>query len=282
MNAQELKRIGRGIEVIVCDLDQTLLNSQKQISQKNLDAIRTAQAEGIFVTICSGRIFTMLEPYSRDLAINGPIISTNGAAILNSRDGQVLTAHSVDRQAALAILDFAKDCDYDYAALTPSACYFSTNSIRVQKFLQYNDISASRAMKLIPIVYFKGNNEIVEDDIYKILIQELHPGELAAASSFLNQIHGVSVTSSEKGLLDVMKAGVNKGTGVVELRQILGVEKEQVCVFGDYLNDLPMFYEAGLPIAMENAHQTLKDHALAITSHYDEDGIAKAMYDYIL
>jgi hydroxymethylpyrimidine pyrophosphatase-like HAD family hydrolase len=79
-----------------------------------------------------------------------------------------------------------------------------------------------------------------------------------------------------------MKAHVDKGTGVVELRDFLGVEKAEVCVFGDYLNDLPMFFEAGFPIAMGNAHESLKGNALFVTDHYDDDGIAKAIHEYIL
>ena len=224
----------------------------------------------------------MLEAYQRDLAIDGPLISTNGAAIVHSREHKILTSHPINRQTALTILEYADDCHFDYSALTGSACYFSQNSIRIRRFLQYNEIAAAREMDLIPIIYFNGRNDIVKGEIYKILIQELHPGDFGKASEFLQSIDGISCTSSESGLIDIMKTKVDKGTGVAELRQILGVKKENVCVFGDYLNDLPMFFEAGFPVAMGNAHETLKENAVAITDHYDNDGIAKAIYEYIL
>ncbi len=282
MDTKELNALGKNIKVIICDLDQTLLNSQKRISRNNLGAIQAAQAKGIFVTICSGRIFTMLETYASDLAIDGPLISTNGAVIVNSPDGKILASHPIERQRALEILENAAKNNFDYAALTPTACYFSTNSIRVQRFLQYNEIANAQAMETIPIQYLDESHDEIEGEIYKILIQELQPGDLETASAFLNEVAGISVTNSEEGLLDVMKANVDKGTGVAELRQLLGVGKAEVCVFGDYLNDLPMFFESGLPIAMENAHELLKENALVITGHYDDDGIAKAIYDYIL
>ncbi len=224
----------------------------------------------------------MLETYARDLAINGPLISTNGAVIVNSADGNILASHPINRQTALRILKNAAKNDFDYAALTPTACYFSTNSIRVQRFLQYNEIAGSQAMETIPILYLDGFHDEIEGEIYKILIQELQPGDLEKASAFLNEVTGISVTNSEEGLLDVMKANIDKGTGVAELREFLGVSKAEVCVFGDYLNDLPMFFEAGLPIAMENAHDLLKENALVITGHYDDDGVAKAIHEYIL
>ncbi|MCJ7695815.1 MAG: Cof-type HAD-IIB family hydrolase [Anaerolineaceae bacterium] len=282
MNSKELRGLGSGIKVIVCDLDQTLLNSKKQISQNNLDAIREAQNNGIFVTICSGRIFTMLETYQRDLKINGPLVSTNGAAIVDSRNGTLLWSHPVDRHLALQILDYAKSADFDYSALTGGVCFFSRNSIRIKWFLQYNEIAASQEMATIPLEYLNGDNHVVEGDIFKILIYEIHPGDYEKATSYLDKQNGISCTTSEKGMIDIMAANVDKGTGVAQLRRILGVEKHEVCVFGDYHNDLPMFKEAGFPIAMANAHKEVKQNALAVTDTNDNDGIAKAIYKYIL
>jgi len=282
LNFDALRVLGSGIKVIVCDLDQTLLNSNKQISQANLDSIKAAQKKGIFVTICSGRIFTMLEIYERDLCINGPLISTNGAAIVDSRDNRLLWSHPINPQQALDIMNFGKAYDFDYSVLTDKTCYFSKNSVRIERFIQYNEFAAECGMNTIPLTYFEGDHTIVKGDILKMLVYELRHGDFEKAVKFLNCLDGVSVTSSDEGLLDITAADVDKGTGLAQLKRILGVKKEEVCVFGDYLNDLPMFAEAGLPIAMENAHDQVKSSALAITGSNDMDGIAQAIYEYIL
>jgi len=282
LNLEELRVLGSGIKVIICDLDQTLLNSNKQISQNDLAALKAAQDRDIFVTIPSGRIFTMLGTYMHDLNIMGPLISTNGAAIIDTRDRKLLWSRPVDSKIAIEIFEYAKSQGFDYSALTGNACYFSPNSIRIRWFWQYNEIAAARNMDLIPLVYFSDHLDTVEGDIFKILIYENQPGEFKSASSYLQEIEGISCTSSEKGLLDIMAANVDKGTGVAQLRQILGVRREEVCVFGDYINDLPMFQEAGFPIAMANAHEKVKTNALAVTDSNDSDGIAKAIYQYNL
>jgi hydroxymethylpyrimidine pyrophosphatase-like HAD family hydrolase len=62
----------------------------------------------------------------------------------------------------------------------------------------------------------------------------------------------------------------------------MGIEKEEICVFGDYDNDLPMFREAGLSVAMGNARQEVKDLADIVTSANDDDGVAEAIRKYIL
>jgi len=98
----------------------------------------------------------------------------------------------------------------------------------------------------------------------------------------LDSIPEISFTSSDKGLLDIMAAGTNKGTAVAEVRQLLGLEKDQVCVFGDYINDLAMFDEARLTVAMGNAHNELKSKALFVTDTNDRAGVARALEALIL
>jgi Cof subfamily protein (haloacid dehalogenase superfamily) len=277
-----LRELGRKIKVIICDLDHTLLNSKKQISPKNLKAIRSAQDKGIFVTISSGRIFSMLKTYQHAIAINGPIITTNGAAIVDARNDEILWDQHINPAIAAKILNFAKEHNYDYSVLTGNECFFSPNSIRIERFHQYNTQAASRGLPTIPLIYLNGNQNVIGRNIYKILIDENQPEKFKKAFNFLKSVEGINFTCSEAGLLDMLPAGVNKGVGVRELRRILGLKKEEVCVFGDYTNDLPMFAEAGFPIAMENALNELKENALLVTGHHDDDGVAQAMYKYIL
>lgn len=282
MDDPSLRELGRKIKVIICDLDHTLLNSKKQISPKNLAAIRSAQDKGIFVTISSGRIFTMLKTYQNAISINGPIITTNGAAIVDARNDEILWDQHINPAIADKILSFAKHHSYDYSVVTGKECFFSPNSIRIQRFHQYNNQAAAQELPTIPLIYLNGNHNVIQSNIYKILIDENHPEKFKKAFHFLKSIDGINFTCSEAGLLDIIPAGVNKGMGVKQLRRILGLKKEEVCVFGDYTNDLPMFAEAGFPIAMKNALDELKENALLVTGHHDDDGVAQAMYKYIL
>jgi len=277
-----LRELGRKIKVIICDLDHTLLNSKKQISPMNLKAIRSAQDKGIFVTISSGRIFTMLKTYQNAISINGPIITTNGAAIVDARNDDILWDQHIRPAIAEKILYFARQHNYDYSILTGKECFFSPNSVRIQRFQQYNTQAAFQGLPTIPLIYLNGNQNAIESNIYKILIDENQPEKFKKAYRFLESIDGINFTCSEAGLLDMLPAGVNKGVGVKQLRRILGIKKEEICVFGDYTNDLPMFAEAGFPIAMENALCELKENALLIADHHDNDGVAQAMYQYIL
>ena len=283
MEQTELRKLGQKIRMVVCDLDQTLLNSDATLSAENLAAIRSAEAKGIFVTICSGRIFTMLEVYARNLDIQGPVITTNGAAIVDGKTGKLLSNHPIPRDAAVKILDYARERDYDYSALTGQVSYFSDNSLRIQRFERYNEIAEAGGLRAMRLEYFDGRSYTgIENEILKMLLYQIPEEEFTSLTAFLDSLPEIDYTSSDEGLLDIMAAGTNKGTAVAEVRQLLGFEKDQVCVFGDYINDLAMFNEAGLTVAMANAHEELKDKALYVTDTNDRAGVARALEALIL
>ena len=283
MEHTELRKLGQNIKMVVSDLDQTLLNSDATFSPENLDAIRAAEAKGIFFTICSGRIFPMLEVYTRALDIQGPVITTNGAAIVDGKTGKLLSKHTIPHEIAVKILDYARERDYDYSALTSQISYFSGNSQRIKRFERYNEIAESDGLKAMHLEYFNGRSYTnIEDEILKMLLYQIPAEEFSSVLAFLDSIPEIHFTSSDEGLLDIMAAGTNKGTAVAEVRKLMGLEKEQVCVFGDYINDLAMFEEAGLTVAMSNAHEELKSKALYITDTNDRAGVARALKALIL
>ena len=283
MEHAELRKLGQKIKMVVSDLDQTLLNSDATFSPENLDAIRAAEAKGIFFTICSGRIFPMLEVYTRTLDIQGPVITTNGAAIVDGKSGKLLSKHTIPHEIAVRILDYARERDYDYSALTGQVSYFSGNSQRIKRFERYNEIAESDGLKAMQLEYFNGRSYTnIENDILKMLLYQIPAEEFSSVTAFLDSIPEIHFTSSDEGLLDIMAAGTNKGTAVAEVRKFMGLTKEQVCVFGDYINDLAMFEEAGLTVAVANAHEELKSKALYVTDTNDRAGVARALEALIL
>jgi hydroxymethylpyrimidine pyrophosphatase-like HAD family hydrolase len=131
--------------------------------------------------------------------------------------------------------------------------------------------------------YFNGRSYTnIENDILKMLLYQIPAEEFSSVTAFLDSIPEIHFTSSDEGLLDIMAAGTNKGTAVAEVRKFMGLTKEQVCVFGDYINDLAMFEEAGLTVAVANAHEELKSKALYVTDTNDRAGVARALEALIL
>jgi Cof subfamily protein (haloacid dehalogenase superfamily) len=279
----DLRKAGRKIRLIVCDLDGTLLNSRKLISPENLAAVREARSRGIFVTICSGRVHSMLEAYSRTLDIQGCLIAANGGVIFDTRRGEIVYRNPADGEKIYRLLRFCRDRGMDHIVVTSEACWYSENSLRIRRFEQYNDIAAADKLQPIPLRPFGADyREALGAEIYKVLVSGLSPEEQLMTEACIRSLGGLSNTSSEPDLLDVSAEGVDKGKGVRILADRLGLAREQICVLGDYWNDIPMLEAAGFPIAMGNGDERVKAHALVVTGSHDEDGVAAAIKKYIL
>jgi Cof subfamily protein (haloacid dehalogenase superfamily) len=280
---EELWKAGQAIRLIVCDLDGTLLNSRKLISSGNLAAIRDAQGKGIFVSLCSGRVHTMLEAYTRMLDIRGPVVTANGAVIFDTRTGEIPYRNCADREQVYPLLRFCLARGLDSVVVSSDGCWYSPGSKRIARFEQYNEIARQDKLPLLPLRLFDPDyREALRGDIYKVLVSGLSMDEQAQVEDQVRSIGNLSITSSERGLLDIGALGINKGRGVRILADLLGIEKNEICVMGDYRNDIPMLECAGLPIAMGNASDDVKHHALAVTAANDEDGVALAIRRFIL
>ena len=101
--------------------------------------------------------------------------------------------------------------------------------------------------------------------------------ERARAWKELETLEEVEIVGSLKYNIEVNAAGVNKGSGLVELGKRLGIEREEIMAFGDGDNDEPMLREAGFGVAMANAEEKVKAAADYITGSNEEDGVAKAI-----
>lgn len=270
------------IKVIVCDLDGTLLNSQKLVSPANLRAVNAVRERGIFVTICTGRVPEMMEAYIGMLGIQGPVVTANGAVIIDTRDNSIPYQECSDNKECAQLLEFCVRRSFDHIAASIEGCYYSRNSNRIKRFEQYNSIAQKENLKQIPLIPFDDYDVIKNLHIYKLLIAGLSNEEQQEVETFVKTLPRLGYTSSEQGLMDVGAFNVNKGNGVRNLAKVMGISVEEVCVFGDYKNDIPMFEAAGLSAAMGNADESVKARASFITKTNDEDGVAAAIEKYFL
>ena len=94
--------------------------------------------------------------------------------------------------------------------------------------------------------------------------------------------NAASATRSQKYYLDVTHPQANKGVGVQRLAALMGVPMDEIAVIGDGGNDVAMFQQSGLSIAMGNASDEVKKHARFVTGSNDEDGFADAVEKYVL
>lgn len=278
-----LKEMGAQVRLVITDMDGTLLNSKKEITDRTRNAVRGLREKGIDFTICTGRIPTMIDYYTKELDIRVPVVSANGAVIWDPVKRQPLYGKEIPANTAQTLMDFLESHHMDYSALTLENSYFSTNSIRIEKFNSYNKIA--KANGLLPMKLDRltdGHGFLEKHKIYKLLVYEKEEGRYAEAGAFIKGFTDIYATCSDAGLWDISATGVSKGTGLLHVRNLMEIDKTQVCAFGDYDNDVPMLREAGFSVAMENGCDALKSCAVYVTGSNDEDGVARVIEQFLL
>lgn len=270
------------ISLIVCDMDGTLLGLDKTVPQVNRDAMIRAKAQGVRFSVCTGRIQPMTDFYLKDLDLDTPVITANGALIWDPVQRKTLWDLPMDQDEVLCILRFCKEHALDYCALTMKKSYFSPDNIRRQRFEQYNEIATANGFPSMELCEFDESFACMQGQkVYKLLIYDAEEKQTELAKKYLDTLKMTGYTSSEKGLLDIAHRQVNKGYGLTQLARLLDIPLSSVCAMGDYDNDIPMLECCGYPVAMGNGCDAIKKKAQFVTKANHEGGVAWAMEHYL-
>lgn len=271
----------KNIKLCVFDLDGTLLNSNKKITQETLLAVKNLSNYNIKYTIATGRIDILARKYHREICSDLPIISCNGS-IIRDLSNKIYYMKTLDFETVKNIFNYFKSLELNFLFYTENSILVTKNNPRIEFLKNYNKTANKND---------QFNFEIMDDDINKYsnlkflksLAHIENRPKLLEIQSILNKdFKNLSIVSSDYELLDLMPSGINKGTALSILCDILNIESENVCVFGDNFNDIEMINFAGTSIVPENGENDVKKLATHITKTNDEEGISYAINNIIL
>ncbi|MGF3066342.1 Cof-type HAD-IIB family hydrolase [Facklamia sp. P12945] len=267
------------IQLLAIDLDGTLLNSSKEVTAKNLEALDYAQERGVKVVICTGRPYSTMHHLIDQIGLKSEddyLILYNGAFVQRISDGQVLIQEELSSQdlhswyRELTTLNLplnVLDQDLVYEPLTYpkgyESFYVGNVSTAPHTKIDFNDFDeAHRFMKFV------------------VTIDEAH---LSRQIPLLNKelVSQYTLSRSHPFQLEIMKAGVNKGNALKKLSDQLNIQPSAIMAIGDQMNDERMIEFAGLGVVMGNGAETLKQRADFITLSNDQEGVAHAIYQFI-
>jgi len=263
-------------------MDGTLLDLAEQISAENHAAICELAGCGIGFTLVTGRIDRMTRPYVRQLGISIPIIACNGAIVRDCTSDAVLYRAAICPDDVREIVGWLKQRGYDHLCYTADCVYYPADSRRIQRFRDFNRFLEQEGEKTIALI--RLNDQILNEvtDVVKILA--VLPDRQA-----IDQTHQLLVREtdclgelSDTTMMDIMAAGVNKGTGLMRLANLLQVDLSRIAALGNHDNDVTMLRTAGLGIAMADASPAARRAARYVTGSHDQSGVAQAIRRYIL
>lgn len=263
-------------KLIAIDMDGTLLNSKKEISNRTYDAIQKAKEKGIHIVLATGRLLKSAQFVAENLKLSNHILACNGAIIID--DKKVIYSRPMDLNEVEKVMALGKKFNAYYHFYDENCLYSNTYVKEIVDYYQGRD-------QKIDIKIFNNDTEILDNknlNIYKFLFIDNDLQKLENLREELTQVNKISLTKSWSNNLEVMDTEASKGLGLKFLCTELNISPEHVIAIGDNENDLSMINFAGLGVSMGNGEEIVKMQSDYITSTNDEDGVAKVIEKFIL
>lgn len=266
-----------GYKLIAMDLDGTLNNDEKRITEKTYQALMNAQKHGIRLALASARPSPGLYKERDILALRrygGILMSYNGGRIVDAASGSVLFETAMPRQQAKQVLQLLKSLPIT-PILDDGKQFFVTdkNGYKVQYECANNAMTCTEVEDLAAFLSF---------DPIKILMS-VDPAELPQVQQRIAKSlpQELAVVQTAPFYLEVIPRRINKGQGILDICRALHIRPSEVIAFGDAENDIPMLQQAGMGVAMGNAAPKVKEQANYITLSNNCDGIAAALEELL-
>lgn len=265
-------------KIIFLDIDGTLTDSRKLITEKTRRAIMKAAENGLIIAVASGRPEPGLAYAAGELEmsdIGGYLLPFNGGIIKNAMTGEVIASDTISCEALETAYRAAKK--YGIGIIT----YKEGDIIAADRTDEYIDIeSRINGMPVKLTDYFL---ETVDFAPVKCLLTG-EPEIAAKAEKDLAELLAgkANVFRSEPFFVEVVPNGIDKAASIKKLTEILGISREEIIACGDGFNDVSMIKYAGLGVCMANGCDAAKAVADYIAPSNDEDGVAEVIEKFVL
>lgn len=236
-----------------CDLDGTLLEGSA-LSARNREAVDLMRQRGIRVVLATGRNFHHAVNYHRDLGLDGPIVSNDGA-LVSIPDGEILLERHLPQDATAKILALAAERKVTCLA-------FHRNGIVLVTKFDFPE-SLDRHHEMNSRFRRGGVQATTRKQVYKTLLYSSEPANIDAIEGLLRESFGdqIDIIRNNAQGVEFVAKGVNKVSGLEAVCRHYGIEPSVALAFGDGVNDIGMFRWAGLSVCMNHGHQQAKEAA---------------------
>jgi Cof subfamily protein (haloacid dehalogenase superfamily) len=265
----------RDIALLLADVDGTLVDQNKILTERAIKAVKTLNQHNIKFAITSGRPPRGMEMLIEPLAITTPIAGFNGGVFVHP-DLSVISAKTLPEAVAHEAIDLIQKAGLDIWVYTGTDWLIRDDKAPHVEREAWTVKFPPRVVKDFPAEALQQTVKIVgvSDDLPKV----------AACEKTVQQALGTraSVARSQPYYVDITHPDANKGGVLHELSRVLNIPPEKIAAIGDMPNDVSMFKPAGFSIAMGQASDEVKQQATAVTDGYNDEGFAKAIENFLL
>jgi len=270
----EPARVASKISLVLADVDGTLVTADKVLTPRAVAAVKALHAAGIAFAITSGRpprgMAMLIEP----LALRTPVAGFNGGVFVKP-DMTIMEQHVLSADVARRALDVILRHHMD-------AWVYSGQDWLVRDPNAPHVAREQWTVKFAPTV-IADFNEVLDNAVKIVGVSDDHDLVARCEKDAQDALGtGASAARSQPYYLDVTHPDANKGTVVTTLSRLLSVPVSEIATIGDMPNDVLMFRNSGLGIAMGNASPDVQAQANMVTDSYADEGFAKAIERFVL
>lgn len=272
------------IQLILSDLDETLLNDDGTIHPENIAAIQAFTQNGGYFVPNTGRSYKSVYGTLAQLGLNKTtqyVVSYNGGAIVAiAPDGQeeIVVEHGMSLTLAQKIFDLGQVNDVvDTHVYTRDNLYIYNISATDQRYMTERQVPYTEITTTD--LSFMAN----EGPVMKVIFEHPDPAVQQAIADAVTAVVGdeVLVTFSSNRYVEFNPKGADKGVTGLELADILGIAHDDTAAIGDNLNDAAQIKAAGVGVAVANAKPEIKALAdVVLTTTNNEAAVADFIQHY--
>lgn len=231
------------IKLIITDMDGTLLNDEHELHPDFWEIEEELHQNGIMFAVASGRQYYNLEALFDPIKHRMLFFAENGTHVMH--EGAELYINELEAAAAHKFIEIGRGIPGVQIVL----CCKNTAYVENR-----NEDFISEIKKYYERLEYIEDLTHVDKDILKVTICDWQGVEKNSYHNFKKFEGDFKVAIAAKIFLDITSKTANKGNAIREVQKKLGIDAEEILVFGDYLNDLEMIQNARHSYAMKNAH----------------------------
>jgi Cof subfamily protein (haloacid dehalogenase superfamily) len=262
------------IRLLLADVDGTLVTSQKVLTDRAIEAVRSLGSAGILFAVTSGRPPRGMSMLVEPLHLTTPIAAFNGGVFVQP-DMSVISQKTVPAEVVGPAISLLESFKVDVWLYRGADWYVrDLHGAHVDR--------EAATVRFAPTLVASYDN--LADGIAKIVgVSDDHDAVDAAAQAVSHQFGDhVSAALSQPYYADITHPDANKGSVAKYFAAADHIPVEQIATIGDMPNDVLMFAHSGLSIAMGNASKQVQRAARRVTATNDDEGFAQAVERFIL
>lgn len=263
------------IKAVFIDIDSTLLNSKREITDVTKKAIEDSIKNGIKIILASGRSREITLNYQKMIGTSPYLISSNGADVYGLEEKEIYN-RPIKKETVKKLFNYAKENNYkinfNYGfELAMNEMFYPDEKDNVKTEEELEKI-------------------VEKENVVQCVMLSKDIEKIKTFKQYLNEnISGVKIENESKGLknpnlkpsthyfCDITELKSSKGRAVQKLCEYLQIKNDEIVTIGDGKNDISMFKLTKNSVAMGNSNEDVKKMANYVTSSNDEDGVAKVL-----